>query len=171
MKIEILYPEMAYLFGDNANVLYLKKTLPDAEFVSTSKGDAPRFLSEKIDLVYLGALTERNQEKAIKLLKLGSVLQQTVYGVPSVFYGDEAGLEGYRDPFCRMPFPWGREDMTLTDHYKMLGSLRASHPCFKDGDFKFLTHNERCISYRRTKEEDSVTVRIDIENMEYEITI
>lgn len=68
MKIEILYPEMAYLFGDNANVLYLEKTLPDAEFVSTSKGDAPRFLSEKIDLVYLGALTERNQEKAIKLL-------------------------------------------------------------------------------------------------------
>ena len=68
MKIEILYPEMAYLFGDNANVLYLEQSLPEAEFIKTAKGEAPKFISEEINLVYLGALTERNQEKAIELL-------------------------------------------------------------------------------------------------------
>ena len=68
MKIEILYPEMAYLFGDNANVLYLEQSLPEAEFIKTAKGEAPKFISEEINLVYLGALTESNQEKAIKLL-------------------------------------------------------------------------------------------------------
>ena len=68
MKIEILYPDMAYLFGDNANVLYLEKSVPDAEFIRTSKDEKPKFLSEKINLVYLGALTERNQEKAVSLL-------------------------------------------------------------------------------------------------------
>lgn len=68
MKIEILYPEMAYLFGDAANVRYLEKCLPNAEFIKTNKNDAPKFLSEDINLVYMGALTESNQEEAIKLL-------------------------------------------------------------------------------------------------------
>lgn len=38
-------------------------------------------------------------------------------GMPSVYYGDEAGMEGAADPFCRFPYPWGREDaqvMTIT---------------------------------------------------------
>ena len=41
MKIEILYPEMAYLFGDNANVLYLEKSLPEAEFIKTQFSQIP----------------------------------------------------------------------------------------------------------------------------------
>ena len=132
----------------------------------------PSLLNESDNNILAKArLTYEERSVAIKKMKIASLIQYTVFGTPSLYYGDEAGMEGYHDPFCRLPFPWGREEKALTDHYKMLGSLRASHPCFKDGDFKFLTHNERCISYSRTKGEDSLTVRIDIENMEYEITI
>jgi len=68
MKIEILYPDMAYLFGDAANVRYLKASLPTAEFIETKKGSKPLFLSEKVNFVYMGALTERSQEEAVELL-------------------------------------------------------------------------------------------------------
>ena len=66
MKIEILFPEFCNLFGDMSNMFYLKKCLPEAEFLETSYEAEPRFLTEKIDLVYLGPMTERIQERVIE---------------------------------------------------------------------------------------------------------
>ena len=102
------------------------------------------------------------RKQAIELLKAASVLQYTVFGVPSVYYGDEAGIEGYHDPFCRMPFPWGKEEPSLVDHYRMLGRLRASHPALRDGDFTFLSHDEDHVSFRRHTPTDAITVTVSI---------
>lgn len=63
MKIELLYPEVCNLFGDLMNVEYLTRCT-DAQVVRTSLKEAPRFVSEKIDLVYMGSVTERGQELA-----------------------------------------------------------------------------------------------------------
>ena len=54
MKIEILYSEVANLFGDMANVRYLEKSLPKAKFIYTSLNDEPKFITEKVNLVYMG---------------------------------------------------------------------------------------------------------------------
>ena len=74
-------------------------------------------------------------------------------GVPCLFYGDEAGLEGYRDPFCRMPFPWKRveagEDADLTDFCRTLGRIRRSEPVFRSGRFRILTLTENAFVYIR----------------------
>lgn len=94
-------------------------------------------------------LTAEQKKKAVALLKLGSVLQYTVFGVPSLYYGDEAGMEGYHDPFCRMPYPWGREDRTLLKHYKALGKLRKSHPVLKNGDFRFVFRSKNAFAFVR----------------------
>lgn len=107
-------------------------------------------------------LGEKERTRAIAKLKLASVLQFTVFGVPSVYYGDEAGLEGYRDPFCRMPFPWGKEDKGLLSHYRMLGRLRAEHSALRDGDFRFVYHDEECVVYERRSARDRVTVAVNI---------
>ena len=81
-------------------------------------------------------LSDEERRKAAEMLKLASTVQFTVYGVPSVYYGDEAGVEGYRDPFCRRPYPWGREDGELLAHYKMLGAIREQNrDVFADGEF------------------------------------
>ncbi len=103
-------------------------------------------------------LNANQRAKAVRLLKMGAVLQYTVYGVPSVYYGDEAGLEGYHDPFCRMPFPWGREDAELTEHYRILGKLRAEHPALKDGSFRFLRHSDTAFVFERRKGDDVLLV-------------
>ena len=47
MKIEILYPERCNLYGDLANMDYLRKCLPQAEFVETPLGETPQFARER----------------------------------------------------------------------------------------------------------------------------
>jgi len=79
-------------------------------------------------------MMDNERYKAVRLLKAASTVQYTVYGVPSLYYGDEAGVEGGRDPFCRRTYPWGREDKELLSHYKKLGELRRD-PIFAEGDF------------------------------------
>ena len=70
---------------------------------------------------------------AIQKLKLAWMLLSVMPGVPCIFYGDEAGMEGYYDPFNRRPFPWGREDTGLLDFYRKVGSLRRSLDLFAKG--------------------------------------
>ena len=69
MQIEVLYPEQCNLFGDLGNIRYLEKCLPDAQFISTSLNDVPAFVSGSPDMIYMGACSERSQEKIIKCLK------------------------------------------------------------------------------------------------------
>ena len=103
-------------------------------------------------------LTEEERKSAVTLLKLASVLQFTVFGVPSIYYGDEAGIEGYGDPFCRRPFPWGREDADLLSHYRALGKLRREHPVLADGDFRFLEHNATSFVFERQGKGERILV-------------
>ena len=69
LTIEALYPEIANLHGDNANVTYLSQCRPDAKIVRTSLTETPAFVTEAVDLVYLGPMTESGQLKAIEHLR------------------------------------------------------------------------------------------------------
>ena len=68
MKIEILFPEFCNLYGDMFNMKYLKKCLPDAEFIETALEEEPAFVKENVNLIYLGPMTEKTQEKVISKL-------------------------------------------------------------------------------------------------------
>ncbi len=68
MKIEVLFPEFCNLYGDTQNMRYLKQCMPEAEFIETSLAEEPVFAKEKVDLIYLGPMKERTQEKVIKKL-------------------------------------------------------------------------------------------------------
>lgn len=68
MKIEILFPEFCNLFGDMFNMKYLKMCLPNAEFIETALDERPRFVDEDVNLIYLGPMTEKTQEKVIARL-------------------------------------------------------------------------------------------------------
>ena len=68
MKIEILFPEFCNLYGDMFNMKYLKMCLPDAEFIETALEEEPTFVKENVNLIYLGPMTEKTQEKVISKL-------------------------------------------------------------------------------------------------------
>ena len=104
-------------------------------------------------------LSDDQREKAIRLLKLAATLQFTVYGVPSVYYGDEAGMEGYRDPFCRLPYPWGREDSQLVGYYEKLGRLRdENRDVLAEGEFYVDHAKGGVIAYTRQSESGEIRV-------------
>ncbi len=107
-------------------------------------------------------LSEDERSEGIKRLKIAAALQYTAYGIPSVYYGDEVGLEGYGDPFCRMPFPWNDIDGTyredILSFYRMLGKLRLEEPAFDGGDFKVLSHTDSAIAYIREKGDSRILV-------------
>ncbi len=99
---------------------------------------------------------------AVAKLKVAAAIQYTVYGVPSVYYGDEAGSEGYHDPFCRMPYPWGREDAELRDFYTLLGKIRKDHSAFSDGEFSVLCARDGFIAYERYNGKEKITVLANV---------
>ena len=107
-------------------------------------------------------LSPEKREQAKKLLKIASVLQYTVFGIPSLYYGDEVGLEGYHDPFCRMPFPWNDMEneyrQELSEHYKKLGELRNTQSALVDGIFKFLGHSENYVVFMRKNDDNEIIV-------------
>ena len=94
-------------------------------------------------------LTDQQYERGCQLLKMAALLQYTVFGFPCVFYGDEAGLEGYKDPFCRACYPWGRENKLLVDFYRRLGELR-NMPVFQSGTFRELVAERGVYAFQRT---------------------
>lgn len=101
--------------------------------------------------------------KGLARLRMAATLQYTVFGIPSVYYGDEVGMEGYHDPFCRFPFPWQEIDTParagLLEFYRALGELRKS-PAFHGGDFRILEHGHGHIVYERVAVDGSDRVVI-----------
>ena len=74
--------------------------------------------------------------------RLASLIQFTVPGAPTVFYGDEVGLTGDDDPDDRRTYPWqdrgGTPDQSLFEHYQQLNAFRDRHEVFAQGDFQIL---------------------------------
>ncbi len=90
------------------------------------------------------------RKDAIRLLKLAYALTAALPGVPCVFYGDEAGLEGYRDPFCRRPFPWNNIENDLLDYYRTIGKIRKTEPLLNGGLFRNIVCREELYVFERT---------------------
>ena len=68
MIIEVLFPELCCLYGDQANIKYLLQCIPDAEVHFTHNQSVPKFVTEPVDLIYLGSMTESKQEMALQRL-------------------------------------------------------------------------------------------------------
>ena len=98
---------------------------------------------------YRGGLDEEAKKNGKALLKLVSVMQFTLPGVPCIYYGDEAGLDGGEDPYNRGCYPWGREDEELVEHFRFLGRLRREHEVFIDGEFVPVSAAMGCVAYER----------------------
>lgn len=105
-------------------------------------------------------LAPHQREHGLVLLRLAAVLQYTLPGIPSLYYGDEAGCEGLADPFNRMGYPWGREDSSLIDFYKKLGQIRKN-PSFAGGEFIPIYANGGALAYMRRKGENSVIIAVN----------
>ena len=119
--------------------------------------DTPRILTALVD-DFDGSREEKAKRRlsrnsfdvAYDRLLMASFLQYTLPGSPSLYYGDEACMEGYRDPFNRRPYPWDREDPEFMAHFRRLGQLRKEFEALRLGDIHFFEAGDKHIGFTRS---------------------
>lgn len=106
--------------------------------------------------------SEQSAALGKKRIMQAAALQFSMPFPPCIYYGDEVGLTGMADPFCRRPYPWGREDNALLSYYRTLSDMRTVHSVFFDGCAQFFAYGADvlCIlrSARNTDGEIAVTL-------------
>lgn len=137
----------------------------NADLNLLSSHDIPRAIThladptdgEREDLARRSLSPERLAWAKIRF-RLASFLQFTLPGCPCVYYGDEVGMTGYRDPFNRKFYPWGREDRDLRTFIRELARLKNGSEVLRRGDVRVLEAGGGRIAFRRTLAGRSVTL-------------
>lgn len=96
--------------------------------------------------------------RAIRLLQCGYPLLAALPGVPCIYYGDEAGMEGYGDPFNRRPFPWHAPEPVLFEAFRAANRVRASESLFAAEGFALLDSPPATFAFRRFDEQNGLIV-------------
>ncbi|MBU5625783.1 glycoside hydrolase family 13 protein [Oscillibacter sp. MSJ-2] len=145
---------LAYLLGGPAEAFYeamesIRENYPAPAFYSAMNflgtHDTPRILTL---LGQPAPITDRAERRVYRLsgeelrrglrrLRLAALLLYAFPGSPTIFYGDEAGMQGFEDPFNRGTFPWGHENRELLEHYRLLGRIRTQRPSLQSGTIRY----------------------------------
>lgn len=104
-------------------------------------------------------LTSEEEERASKMDKLSVAMQYTLPGVPSIFYGDELGVTGLKDPFNRVCMPWEKANYSeIKDFYISIGEFRKRYrEIFAEGKCELVLLNESICIYKRISDNKSIT--------------
>jgi cyclomaltodextrinase len=94
-------------------------------------------------------MSEEQKVLADKRQRLAVIMQMTLPGVPSIYYGDEAGMEGYSDPHNRRTYPWGKEDQIMIQWYKRLIGLRNQRYVLQSGEYIPIAYQDGLFAYIR----------------------
>ncbi len=99
----------------------------------------------------------------VALMRTAVTLLFTYIGTPCIYYGDEVGMEGGKDPDCRRCFPWDSTEWNhlLHDHYRRMIRLRKTHPALRRGDIHTLYAGEHSFVFARTLESDVVITAVN----------
>lgn len=106
-------------------------------------------------------LSDFDYLKGISMMKMASLIQFTLPGVPSVYYGDEIGMQGMKDPFNRACMDWENKNEELLKWYKRLGQIRNGAKALIDGEFVPAFCENSAIAYERCSNENCVLVAIN----------
>jgi alpha-glucosidase len=101
--------------------------------------------------------------KDVARLPLAVVWLFTWPGVPCIYYGDEVGLDGANDPFCRKPFPWdkAKQDTELLALYQRLARLRKRSQALCYGGCQVIYAEGNVVIFLRLYQQERVLVAIN----------
>lgn len=110
----------------------------DTPRILTLLGAEGEFRDQSKDWRAQFQLSPKQRKRGKDLLRAAALLLFCFPGSPTVYYGDEAGMEGFEDPFNRQTYPWGREDQELVDWFRALGQARRKYPALRRGTIQYL---------------------------------
>lgn len=122
----------------------------DTERILTALGEGDA-RGKSNDELLVERLNAEDYEKAKKRLISAYTVISALPGIPTVYYGDEVGMEGYSDPFNRRTFPWGKENAEILSDYRKIGKIREETETLKSGDFILLHLDENLLIFERKK--------------------
>ena len=179
--IDYLLQKQSYIFFDAMETI--RENYPPAHFYASMNflgtHDTARILTvlgaseppkEKADRAEY-VLSDSERKLGMARLRMASLILYTFPGSPTVYYGDEAGLEGFEDPFNRKPYPWGNEDTDLLHWYTKLGKIRKRHPALRRGELQWLTVDGPVLAYRRTDPTEHLVVVTNAADTPQQLTI
>jgi glycosidase len=138
--------------------------------------DTPRLLTALVD-DFDGSREEKAKRHlsrgqlqiARQRLLMATFLQYTLPGSPSLYYADETGMEGYKDPFNRRTYPWGREDREILEHFRQLGKLRQLCEPLRLGDLEFFQAGDQKIGFSRSLNGKKLRIYVNRSSDEWEV--
>jgi len=123
--------------------------------------DRPRVLTR------LNTCESEGEQQAIKRLKMLTALQMALPGMPSIYYGDEAGMEGEADPYNRATYPWGKENTSILEWYYKITKLRNSQlldMLTELPEISYSDDNLLVLTYKNNNKEVNIIVNNDENN-------
>ena len=139
-----------------------------------SNHDHARFLTRTNRVV--GRLADKGSQAASEGLSYatfreGVVMQFTLPGAPTIYYGDEAGVTGWTDPDNRRTYPWGNENWDLIAFFRDLIRIHKQWSCFRSGSYKPIEADTGYLAYGRFDEGSSALVIINHSDQAREIRV
>lgn len=107
-------------------------------------------------------LTDAQYETGVRLVTLAAAMQFCLPGVPCIYYGDETGMQGYGDPFCRRCYPWDRGDERLTWWYSRLSRIRRDCPALCGGSYRCLEARGGFFCFMRESGRDRLVCAVNL---------
>ncbi|NLL91517.1 MAG: glycoside hydrolase family 13 protein [Ruminococcaceae bacterium] len=161
----------AALFIDNVMsvVENYPKPMMDITMNHLSTHDTRRIITA---LVYKGKTGDREWQsvqhlnkddylRGVEMVKLAFVTMATLPGLPTIYYGDEIGMQGFSDPFNRAYFEWDNIDENLLSFVRMIMNVRSEHSAFANGTIVPLRAENGCVAYIRENDEEKILVAIN----------
>ena len=171
----LLHNSQAFMCSMLSNMSRMQTGSLYAAMNELSNHDHSRFLTRTNRMV--GRLYKpedaENAEKGINYgtFRSGALIQMTWPGAPTIYYGDEAGVCGWTDPDNRRTFPWGKEDLELTEFHRYLTGIRNRTPAFRRGAFKSLLAENGMIAYGRFDADEQGVVVVNSEDYAQRVRI
>lgn len=116
-------------------------------------------------------LSEEEYSKGVAMMKIASLLQYTLPGVPSLYYGDEVGIQGMKDPFNRTCMEWENQNKELLKWYKRLGEIRKGCLVFSDGEFIPVYCSHKTVAYLRSNEKSEALIAVNLDDEAVKIPV
>lgn len=111
----------------------------------------------------------------VDLIKPFVIFQFTYLGAPAIYYGDEVGMEGGKDPDCRRPMIWDpeKQNQDLLNLYKTMIKIRRSYPALQRGSFRvvYTDDKRRIFAFEREYEGERIISVINNSDDVHTLTI
>ena len=169
-------PTIAFTAGDRVDMEQVKDTSyhPYPALFAHEYGEKMKEVLAlypwEIQLTQLNLLASHDTARLISIaggdkpsVELATLLLLTFPGAPSIYYGDEVGLPGRRDPDSRRGFPmeahWERD---ILDYHCKLIALRQAYSALRTGDYKILFAEGAVYIFARTLGTEELIVAVNI---------